>query len=129
MTLHIIRGLPGAGKSTFAKSLGCFHVEADMFYVKNGEYVFDRNKTKNAHEWCQKQAMSSMSLGMDVAVSNTFTTIREMLPYIDHAMKTGHRIIVHKMEGKFGSVHNVPDEVMQTMASRWESYPGEETHD
>lgn len=31
--LYIIRGIPGAGKSSFAKSLECPYFEADMYFI------------------------------------------------------------------------------------------------
>ena len=37
--LYIIRGIPGSGKSSLAKSLGGKHVEADMYHLdENGNY-------------------------------------------------------------------------------------------
>ena len=38
--LFLLRGLPGAGKSTLAKSLRGTHLEADSFFMVNGEYKF-----------------------------------------------------------------------------------------
>ena len=39
--LIIIRGLPGSGKSTFAKSLNCTHFETDMYFTDSeGNYNF-----------------------------------------------------------------------------------------
>jgi predicted kinase len=43
-TLTIVRGLPGSGKSTYAKSLNVFHIEADMFCMKDGKYEFDAER-------------------------------------------------------------------------------------
>lgn len=73
--LYIVRGLPGSGKSTFAKSLGGVNYEADMFFInENGEYNFDPSKLKDAHNWCRHKAMDSMKSGEPiVVVSNTFT--------------------------------------------------------
>ena len=51
--LYLLRGLPGSGKSTLAKSLGGKHFEADMYFVRDGEYQFDVTKLKEAHEWCR----------------------------------------------------------------------------
>ena len=54
--LILLRGLPGSGKSTFAKSISnesTGHIESDMFFVKDGEYKFDGSKIKDAHNWCQ----------------------------------------------------------------------------
>ena len=52
MRLILVRGVPGSGKSTFAAKVfpGAFHVENDMFHVKDGEYRFDFNKQKDVSE-------------------------------------------------------------------------------
>ena len=43
--LYIVRGIPGSGKTTFAKSLNCPVFEADMFFVNSqGIYNFDYTK-------------------------------------------------------------------------------------
>jgi predicted kinase len=39
--LILLRGLPGSGKSTLAKMICSQHVEADKFYMQDGEYKFD----------------------------------------------------------------------------------------
>ena len=52
--LILVRGIPGSGKSTFARSLGGVHYEADMFFLDEmSNYVFDVTKIKDAHSWCQ----------------------------------------------------------------------------
>ncbi len=47
--LILIRGLPGSGKTTFAKELastfGVKHYEADMFFEVDGVYKFNRDLT------------------------------------------------------------------------------------
>jgi predicted kinase len=125
MKLYIIRGLPGSGKSTYAKKLGCFHVEADFYHCRDGVYKYNRDNIKAAHEWCQKMALTAMSIGMDVVVSNTFTMKSEMQPYIDMAKKTGHAITIVRMIGSHGSIHDVPDDSMKKMRDRWEIVEGE----
>ena len=43
--LYIIRGIPGSGKSSLAKSLGGKHVEADMYHLdENGNYKTEYEK-------------------------------------------------------------------------------------
>jgi energy-coupling factor transporter ATP-binding protein EcfA2 len=61
--LVLIRGLPGAGKSTMAKVLalvGYEHFEADMFFVKDGTYCYDRTRIRDAHAWCQNMTREAL---------------------------------------------------------------------
>lgn len=126
MTLHLVRGLPGSGKSTYAKSLGCFHLEADMFFIRRGIYQFDGRKIKMAHHWCQDMAQRAINAGVDVVVANTFTTMKELQPYISMAKFSGdHPLRVYKCTGGYGSIHMVPNESMERMKRRWVDYPGE----
>ena len=37
--LILLRGIPGCGKSTLAKSLGGIHIEADQYFMEDGEKV------------------------------------------------------------------------------------------
>jgi predicted kinase len=132
-TLYIIRGVPGSGKSTFAKELvgADFLVcEADKYFVdKEGNYKFDGSKLKEAHEWCRDRVETFMedSLLNDqfyrrIAVSNTFTREWEMQAYIDLAEKYGYRVFSLIVENRHGSsnVHGVPDEVIEKMKERFE---------
>lgn len=119
--LTIIRGLPGSGKTTFAKSLSATLVEADMFFEKDGSYNFDAKKLGEAHAWCFERTKQLLSEGHNVVVANTFTTMKEMRPYLF----MGYNYNVYKCVGKFDSVHNVPEATMHKMADRWENYAGE----
>ena len=60
--LYIVRGIPGSGKSTFAKSLGGTHFEADMFFMKNGEYKYDMFKNKEWINSCWRITRSSQAV-------------------------------------------------------------------
>ena len=80
--LYIVRGIPGSGKSTFANSLGCPVFEADMYFMKDGEYKFEADKLKLAHNWCKLRVEHSMEDDLPkIAVSNTFTQEWEMEAY------------------------------------------------
>jgi hypothetical protein len=126
MTLFLIRGLPGSGKSTYAKKIGCFHVEADMYHFKDGEYSFDGTRARFGHNWCQRTVLFAMEQGMDVAVSNTFTQKWEIQPYLDFAAKTGHKVRVICTTKGYGTIHAVPAETIQKMRERFEKIEGEE---
>lgn len=122
--LVICRGICGAGKSTFAKTLGGKHIEADMFFVDptTGEYKFDGTKIKNAHTWCQQTVESWMTKGQDkIVISNTFTQEWEFQPYLELGEKYGYKTFVIIVENYHSgtNIHNVPEEKIQQMKNRF----------
>lgn len=118
-TLYLIRGIPGSGKTTYAKTLGIEdHYEADMWFDENGGY--DPEKMKDAQAWCQRKAIEAMQLGRDVVVSNTFTRLWEMEPYKREARRNDYKIVEKVMEGRFENVHGVPAEKVREMEERFE---------
>lgn len=123
-TITLVRGLPGSGKSTFAKLLAnarCVHLEADMFFeLGDCGYQFDASKLKDAHAWCQHQVELAMADADDVVVSNTFVKRWEMQAYINLAMKYGYRVIEVTVNGNHGSIHNVPEATIERMRLSWE---------
>ena len=126
--LFLLRGLPGSGKSTLAKSLGGFHVEADMFFMKDGEYRFDGSKLKDAHEWCQNEVNLAMILNHTtgannkIVASNTFTHEWEMKAYTDLAESYDYNVFSLIVENRHGGVndHGVPEEALTRMRNRFE---------
>lgn len=127
-TLYIVRGVAGAGKSTFAKSIGGVHIEADQFFMMNGKYNFDVTKIKLAHKYCQNQTEAWMKTdGLQVSndkivVSNTFTQEWEMEPYFKLAEKYGYRTFSLIVENRHGGVneHGVPEDKLELMKTRFE---------
>ncbi len=115
--LYLVRGLPGSGKSTLAKLLPFdSHFEADMFFIKDGEYKFDHTKIKEAHAWCQEQTRLALERDETVVVSNTFVKKWEMEPYL----KMYPKAVIHTADGSFKNIHGVPDEVILRMKENWE---------
>ena len=127
-SLWLVRGLPGSGKSTWVKNnlSGIYHLEADMYFVRDGEYRFNQEKIKEAHELTIKLASLIMAQGADLAVSNTFSRILEMEPYLEMAKKFGYAVRVVRMTASYGNVHGVPDEIVKKMSERFEDFRGEE---
>ena len=122
--LFIVRGIPGSGKSTFAKTLGGQHYEADMFFIdEDGNYKFDGTKIKDAHKWCQSFVETDMVLEYPkIVVSNTFTQEWEMKPYMDLAKKHGYKVFTIVVENRHGgnNVHGVPEDKIEQMCNRFE---------
>lgn len=125
--LFLLRGLPGAGKSTLAKILvgerDYCHKEADMYHVNsNGEYKWKPENVKAAHEWCQSEVEFLMKYEHTVVVSNTFTQEWEMQAYYDLAKKYGYKVNSIVVENRHGGVneHNVPQETLDKMRERFE---------
>ena len=121
--LTLIRGLPGSGKSTFAKSMNAVHVEADQYFYIDGVYVFDPSKLAAAHSQCLDKAVEALKSGKSAVVANTFTTLREMTPYLEVAHEYGATVAVLNMLTQYEGVHNVPQAIVDRMKARWYDFP------
>lgn len=129
--LILLRGLPGSGKSTLAKVILQNRISdepevlsADDFFVnKDGEYIFDATKLKEAHNYCQFRCSERMRQQKSkIVVANTFTQEWEMKPYFDMAERYNYRIHTVVVENRHGgnNVHGVPNDKLDVMQNRFE---------
>jgi predicted kinase len=122
--LYIVRGIPGSGKSTFAKTLSDNHYEADMYFLdQESNYVFDGTKIKNAHAWCFDKVKTDMAVAREkIVVSNTFTQEWEMEPYFEIAKQYGYKVFSVVAENRHGGInqHGVPEDKIEQMKNRFE---------
>jgi hypothetical protein len=102
--------------------LGGTHFEADMFFIKDGEYNFDGSKIKLAHNWCMIQTQKAMvDDEPKIVVSNTFTQEWEMETYFKLAEENGYKVFTIIVENRHGGVnqHGVPEDKLQMMKDRF----------
>lgn len=131
--LYIVRGVPGSGKSTFAKTLTNEYsiCEADQYFVdkETGEYKFNFDELKIAHQWCRDEVEIRMKDNQvnyqfypTIVVSNTFTQEWEMEPYFKLAKKYGYTVFSVIVENRHGgeNEHGVPEEKVQIMRERFQ---------
>lgn len=120
-TLHLIRGISGSGKSTYAESLKIKIVEADLFFInEQGQYCYDRKQIKLAHEWCQLEVRRLLRAGYNVAVANTFVKKWEMKFYFDLAKELNIYVKTKVCEGRYQNKHGVPAETIKRMIDQFE---------
>lgn len=125
MRLILVRGLPGSGKSTYAKSLNIFHVEIDMFCMIDSKYQWDATQGRRRIELCFTAAQYALQAGVDVVVSNTFARKRDIEPYVRLAREFNATLSVCLATGGHRSIHPVPEETITRLRESWEDIPFE----
>lgn len=127
--LIVVRGLPGSGKSTLAKQIAkeynCSHYENDMYFMQGDKYVFDQNKAKDAADWCFNSCMKDLKAGKRVVVSNVFVSAKSVNRYVDAAKNLGVNVCVLRKTSQYKNIHDVPNEVFNSMKKFFCNYSGE----
>lgn len=129
MKVIILRGLPGSGKSTYAKSLKGYNIlcSADDYHMVNGEYKYKKENMGEAHQACLKLFLDycKEENAQDVdnlVVDNTNTTSLEFSTYIKIAEVYGYEIELLEFECDIETsfnrnLHNVPLFAIEKMAN------------
>jgi predicted kinase len=106
-TVHIMRGIPGSGKSTKAfwiaegnQSRVC---SADDYFIKDGKYAFVAHEIGKAHQSCLKKFVDLLHLyrsqaipKIDVVVDNTNLRLWEFDIYVKIAELAGWKVEYHE---------------------------------
>lgn len=143
-TLYIIRGIPGAGKSTLGNAIKdalnkragyeiCEEHENDKFFTKVNpktgveEYNWNPRRMGAAIHDCEDKVRAALEDGKDCVVANTFTKKSEFINYINMALELGVDYVVIKCDGGFQNLHSVPEETLKNMRERMNNnpFPGE----
>jgi hypothetical protein len=97
--------------------------ETDNYWLRpDGTYDFNPKLIGDAHDWCFGEVRGSLRLGYCAAVSNTFTTWREMERYVKLCKENGYELEVITMTNDYGNIHNVPEATLEKMRARFEPH-------
>lgn len=126
-TLILLRGLPGAGKTTLANLLSekkwpVFSVDDYFTNPQTKEYTFEFEKNHLAYAACQNQTENAMKQGLEkIFVANTFTMDWELAPYFALSLRYNYKVFVATVENyhQQANLHNVSEEQLQKMAAKY----------
>ena len=140
MKVIILRGISGAGKSTYANNMliasetkGAVRVvSSDMFMTDmDGNYLFDFRKLPECHAKCLRyfnEEVQRKNHADTLIVDNTNLTLEEIAPYYALVDAYGHNVEIititcDKMLAHSRNVHSVPsatiDRMLDTLHSNW----------
>jgi predicted kinase len=119
--LYAFRGLPGSGKTSFAKSLNLKFFEADQYFEKFNDNKYDFKLLKKAHQYCYQSVKEELENGRSVIVSNTMTSEEEVLEYYSLAKELNVKFVSVILENRHNgeSIHNVPISSIEKMKKRF----------
>jgi predicted kinase len=128
--LTIVRGLPGSGKSTYAKTLNGIVLSADDFWFdEDGIYKYTVRHARNAHEWIIYKCREQMELGANhIIIDNTNIHNESVHCYIGLAVMYNYivRYTIPNTEWAFDieecskkNIHSVPYAQIRKMCFQW----------
>ncbi len=132
-TATILRGVPGSGKTTFARILSAEGfgdiISADDFFIKGERYCFDPRLLPQAHAQCLSRFLQYVKNGKNVIVDNVHSQKWEYKNYQLIAEMMGVEIKVFEIPCydldtlrmfHARNIHNVPCYTMEAIWNRWE---------
>ncbi|XP_077467698.1 NEDD4-binding protein 2-like 2 [Stigmatopora argus] len=96
--LILMRGLPGSGKTTMARTLlpsgpSGLILSTDDYFVHNDGYRYEPSLLGEAHVWNHRRASDAMHDGHSpIIIDNTNLQAWEMKPYVQMALQMGYRV-------------------------------------
>lgn len=124
----ILRGLPGAGKTTLATILSednkwpVFSIDSYFIDPVTKEYNFQFDKNHLAYKNCEEQTKQAMKNKTEkIFLDNVFSLDWEIEPYFKLASIYNYKIFVATVENYHSNTnsHNVSDEQLQKMAAKY----------
>ncbi len=131
-TIFLLRGVPGAGKTTMAKFMtdlighrkaACFSAD-DYMVDENGDHKYDPKRLPEVHGKCQDAVRKAMKRSRRaIFVHNTMTMNWELEDYFAMAAEHGYRVVSLIVENRHGnpSVHNLQPHDYDRFRDRFET--------
>ena len=135
--LTIVRGLPGSGKSAYARKLaaetGAMLIEPDALLVRGGDYWYTLGRRKKARVRCLQMLMGAATMGADVIYADVLSkvgTVKDLSQlYAIDARGAKLRVIDMPLltvdESMARNKHRVRREDIERMAREWEPWEGQ----
>jgi predicted kinase len=126
-SLIILRGLPGAGKTTLAKVLAgakwpVFSIDSYFTDPATGKYEFKFDENHLAYKQCENKTREAMKNGVEkIFIDNAFTLEWEIDPYFKLASEYGYTVHVTTVENRHGgkNSHNISEDQLKKMAEKY----------
>lgn len=118
--LQIVRGLPGAGKSTFAVKNWphLLRLEFDFFCMRGGLYAFGDKRNTEGQAWLAKLVEDTMIQGLDFVLCGVFAGNSEhLVETVTTALKYEYDVWIKTLDGNFGNTHGVRQQDFDMMVA------------
>ena len=117
--MQIIRGLPGAGKTTLAlkEYPDIFRIEADMFFTRGGKYYFMTELVGESTKWFYDTIRLAVSSGVDIVLTGVFPghSTSRLPNVIAMALENDYEVYIKTLLTDYGNTHGVPEKQLGMM--------------
>jgi len=130
--LTIVRGIPGSGKSTFAKKYAAANghikvIEPDDFWTDRKRKYEYHAELREVYEMYGKAAVTHELIieKRPCVIADVFATRKDLQFFKDLCEMYEIPLEVFRMTGEFQNVHNVNEDDLKEMKISFESFDGE----